>query len=79
MVHNALEIKKQTNTINESANSPMTGFETAPLQKRKQEGDTIGVLLYCFYKHGVSRLKKLRCQNNRCFPHNTSVCFPPQN
>ena len=39
---------------NKPADSPITGFETAPLQRRKREGNKIGVLLYRFDPRGES-------------------------
>ena len=55
MVHNVLEVKKRKNERNESSDSPMTGFETVPLQRRKWEGNKIGVLPYRFDQRGDSR------------------------
>ena len=39
VLHNALEVKKQTNKRNKSADTWMSEFETAPLQGHKQEGN----------------------------------------
>ena len=55
VVYNVLEVKKRSDKINVSANGTMARSETASLQRRKQEGNKTGVLLYCFNKHGNSR------------------------
>ena len=72
MIHNALEVKKRTNKGNESADTMMTGFEPAPLGRRKKEGNIIGVLLYHFDKCDDSRLNNCDVEITvilRAIPH----------
>ena len=55
VVQNVFEIEKQTNKRNASVDRTILGSETAPLKRRKQEGNEICVLPYCFDKRGDSR------------------------
>ena len=54
-VHIALEVEKRTTRRNKPADSPITGFETAPVQRRKRKGNNIGKLPYCFDQCDDSR------------------------
>ena len=48
VVHNVLEVEKQTTRRKKPADSPITGFETAPVQICKRKGNKISMLPYRF-------------------------------
>jgi hypothetical protein len=54
VVRKPLEAEKRTNKRNKPADTPMTGFEPAPLQRPKREGNKIDVLPYLFDQRGES-------------------------
>jgi hypothetical protein len=55
VVHDALKVEKRTIRRNKPADSPITRFETAPVQRRRRKGTKIGVLPYHFNQCNDSR------------------------